>query len=383
MTILEESYKIIQHMRKHPPSYIGWITKLELIHLFQIAINIPLEQAANGNCQNITVIIENGARMTISDDSYGLPMNTLVHEDKLLMESLFTTFVTFDENPLKHSDQLLDTDYICDVGYVALNAFSKELLAENHHKGLVWRQCFSRGKTITSPTLLQTNYNDKSNGLTVCFTPDYDIFGDVEFDYDVLATRCKHLAFLIQGLRINLIDERAGQYQSDSFHSDKGVASLAEEMINRNANILPMVTGTVDMSLRRVSYDQDANPHEKIIRFRAEFAIQFTNSSNEKILSFCNTMYTLDFGTHVDGLRQGIQDFLKSHHKNEVNQKSQLGYVGIISIFHPCPYGKGNTIPIITDKQVFSETYKVVRSTLHKELDGSSSIIQQIMSTLD
>lgn len=248
----------------------------------------------------------------------------------------------------------------------------------------MWRQRYREGRVFSPPSLFRALQHDESDGLTITFTPDFDIFEDVQFDYDTLAKRCKHLAAFIQGLRINLIDERIGQYRSETFYSEDGLASLVTEMSKGRNVVSSIITGIADAPLSMgVRYDQAGNELEEIVRFRAEFAIQFTHSSEETVSSFCNTISTPEHGTHVEGLRQGIKDFLRTYSDDKVMKNAQLSYVGVISVFHPEPLYEGRVKLKILGSEILSAVREVVRNTLHQQLDNAHDVIQQSISTVD
>lgn len=102
----------VEHVRKRPGMYIGGVDQRGLHHLFHIALDTPLLQALNGDCRNITIMIENGEQLTVTYDGGGLTLTSIPNHDAPFMELAFTIFVPPSYDPLNRPDQLLGSNII-------------------------------------------------------------------------------------------------------------------------------------------------------------------------------------------------------------------------------------------------------------------------------
>ncbi|MEG0385378.1 MAG: ATP-binding protein, partial [Solibacillus sp.] len=272
----------LEAVRKRPGMYIGSTDSRGLHHLVFEIVDNAVDEALAGFGNHITVKIHEDNSITVRDFGRGMP--TGMHKmGKPTPEIIFTVLHAggkFGQGGYKTSGGLHG------VGSSVVNALSTFLEVTIHREGEIFRQRFENGgKPVTS---LDTIGKTKETGTLVHFLPDETIFSVTKYNYDTLAERLRESAFLLKGLKIELIDER-GEGKHEVFHYENGIEAFVS-YLNEEKDVL-----------HPVKYVEGL-----ISEIEVEFAFQFNDGYSETILSFVNNVRTKDGGTHETGAKAAL-----------------------------------------------------------------------------
>ena len=281
----------LEAVRKRPGMYIGSTSKSGLHHLVYEIVDNAIDEALAGYCHNITVRINEGDTITVSDDGRGIPVDIQAQTGKPALEVVFTILHAggkFGGGGYKVSGGLHG------VGASVVNALSEWLTVEVHKDGKIYGMKFARGHITEEMKVLG---DTDRTGTVVTFKPDPEMFDELVYDYNILHTRMREQAFLNAGLRIRTIDCREGREQSDEMCYEGGIREFVEDLNQKKDVLHPEViymAGTRDTSM-------------------AEIAMQYNDGYNEMILSFANNIHTPEGGMHEEGLKRALTRVLNKY----------------------------------------------------------------------
>ena len=281
----------LEAVRKRPGMYIGSTSSSGLHHLVYEIVDNSIDEALAGYCSQITVEINEGDTITVTDDGRGIPVDIQSQTGRPALEVVFSVLHAggkFGGGGYKVSGGLHG------VGASVVNALSEWLTVQVHKDGKIYEMKFSRG-AITQE--IKVVGDTDWNGTVVTFKPDAEIFEDTVYSYDTLHTRMREQAFLNAGLKIRTIDHRSGQEQEDEMCYAGGIREFVA-WINRNKD--PLHNDVIYMSGQR----EDS---------MAEIALQYNSSYNESILSFANNIHTPEGGMHEEGFKRALTNVLNAY----------------------------------------------------------------------
>jgi len=339
--------KDLEAVRKRPAMYIGDTGVAGLHHIVYEAVDNSIDEALAGFCKNITVVINKDGSITVEDDGRGIPVDIHLGENKPAVEVALTMLHAggkFDHKAYKVSGGLHG------VGISATNALSKWLEVEVKRNSKIYSQRYEKGKTVTA---LMEKLGQAETGTKITFLPDNEIFNDINFKYDILASRLRELAFLNKSLKIKIRDERDGK--QDEFYYEGGIVSFAEHL-NKNKTVL-------NPKIIYFLKEQD--------KIQVEVAMQYNDGYQENIHSFVNNINTIEGGTHLSGfqtaLTRSVNDYIK---KNKLNggklsgEDAREGLAAILNIKILEPQFEGQT----KTKLGNSEVKGLVDSVVYEKL---------------
>jgi len=281
----------LEAVRKRPGMYIGSTSASGLHHLVYEIVDNSIDEALAGYCTDITVTINPGDTITVTDNGRGIPVDVQAQTGRPALEVVFTVLHAggkFGGGGYKVSGGLHG------VGASVVNALSEWLTVQVHKDGKIYEMKFSRGN-ITQE--MQVIGDTDHTGTTVTFKPDPDMFDTLEYDYETLHTRMREQAFLNAGLRITISDARPGREQSEAMCYEGGIREFVT-YINRNKTPL----------------------HEEVIYLSgakgdstAEIAMQYNDGYNETLVSFANDIHTPEGGMHETGFKAALTRVLNAY----------------------------------------------------------------------
>ena len=281
----------LEAVRKRPGMYIGSTSSSGLHHLVYEIVDNSIDEALAGYCKNITVTINPGDSITVTDDGRGIPVDIQAQTGKPALEVVFTVLHAggkFGGGGYKVSGGLHG------VGASVVNALSEWLKVRVYKNGNIYEMKFARG--VITQEMKIVGKTDKT-GTEVTFQPDPEMFDTTEYDYEILHTRMREKAFLTAGLNISITDKRGEAVISDSMCYEGGIREFAT-WCNRNKTALHQ--DVIYMSGSK----GDAS---------AEIAIQYNDGYQEFMLSFANEVNTPEGGMHETGFKTALTRVLNNY----------------------------------------------------------------------
>jgi len=281
----------LEAVRKRPGMYIGSTSASGLHHLVYEIVDNSIDEALAGYCKHITVTINPGESITVTDDGRGIPVDIQQQTGKPALEVVFTVLHAggkFGGGGYKVSGGLHG------VGASVVNALSQWLTARVYKNGNIYEMKFARGHITQEMTVVGTT--DKT-GTEVTFQPDPEMFDDVVYSYETLHERMREEAFLNAGLSITITDAREEEIRTETMCYEGGIREFAS-WTNRHKTVIH--NDVIYMSGSK----GDAS---------AEIAIQYNDGYNESLQSFANDVRTPEGGMHETGFKTALTRVLNNY----------------------------------------------------------------------
>ena len=281
----------LEAVRKRPGMYIGSTSSSGLHHLVYEIVDNAIDEALAGYCTDITVTINEGNTITVTDNGRGIPVDIQPQTGRPALEVVYTVLHAggkFGGGGYKVSGGLHG------VGASVVNALSEWLVVQVYKNGHIYEMKFSRGDI--SQEMKIVGDTDRT-GTTVTFKPDPEMFDTLVYDYDILHTRMREQAFLNAGLRITITDARPGSEQGETMCYEGGIREYVT-YLNRNKTPLH----------QEVIYLSGAKGDST-----AEIALQYNDGYNETLVSFANDIHTPGGGMHETGFKAALTRVLNAY----------------------------------------------------------------------
>lgn len=365
----------LEAVRKRPAMYIGDISVKGLHHLVYEVIDNSIDEALAGYCSEIIVTINEGDTITVEDNGRGIPTDFHEKEQKSALEVVMTVLHAggkFNKESYKVSGGLHG------IGVSCVNGLSSHLKAEIHREGKIFVQEYSEGKPLSDIKVIgETN----KTGTIVTFTPDQTIFITKEYNFEILATRLRELAFLNKKLKLSITDKRVkkenGEYRHESFYSTEGLKEFVEFIDQTREKLI----------------DETIYIETKKNDVPVEIAMQYNTSFTENIHSYVNNINTIEGGTHLAGFRRGLTRTLKSYaEKSGMLTKLKFdisgddfreGLTAVISIKVQEPQFEGQTKTKLGNSEVTGSVDQAVSNLLTNYLEehpkDAKTIVQKVI----
>ena len=281
----------LEAVRKRPGMYIGSTSSSGLHHLVYEIVDNAIDEALAGYCKHITVTINPGDSITVTDDGRGIPVDIQPQTGRPALEVVYTVLHAggkFGGGGYKVSGGLHG------VGASVVNALSQWLQVRVHKNGNIYEMKFSRGAITQEMRIVGTTDH---TGTEVTFQPDPEMFDTLEYDYEILHERMREEAFLNAGLSITITDKRTEEGKTDSMCFEGGIREFVT-WANRNKTAI----------------------HEDVIYISgskgdasAEIAFQYNDGYNEFMMSFANDVRTPEGGMHETGFKTALTRVLNAY----------------------------------------------------------------------
>ena len=351
----------LEAVRRRPGMYIGSTDQRGLRHLIYEIMDNSVDEAMAGYCTCVNITIEEDGSVRVSDDGRGIPVDIHPTTGKPGLETVMTTLhagAKFDVGSYRVSGGLHG------VGASVVNGLSSHLRVEVRRDGHTYYQEFSQGKPITS--LLEGDATQEQ-GTTISFTPDPDIFPQIEYDFGALVQRFKEVAYLNRGLEVRFVSRWHTALRNGDdrryYYFDGGVASFVRNA-NREKGVLQQdpfyVLKTLDDTI-------------------VEAAIQYNDGYNESVFAFANCINTEEGGTHLTGFRSALtrvindyarkQKVLKDDQPNLSGEDVREGLCAVVSVKLTDPQFEGQTKTKLGNTEVRGIVESIVGEALSQYLE--------------
>jgi len=319
----------LEAVRKRPGMYIGSTSSRGLHHLVYEIVDNSIDEALAGYCNKIDITIHEDNSITVADNGRGIPVDIHPKMGKPAVEVALTVLHAggkFGGNGYKVSGGLHG------VGMSVVNALSEWLIVRVKRNGKIYEQSFARGKATSE---LKEVGKSKGTGTLISFKPDYLIFEDLIYDFDILAHHLREQSFLNKGVKITLTDERTDR--SEVFLHDGGIIDFVK-YANKNKDVL---------------HSKPIYFHQIKDEVEVEICLQYHDGYTENIFSYTNNIRTTEGGTHEIGFKTAltrvINDYarkanlLKDNETNLTGEDIREGLTAVISVKVREPQFEGQT----------------------------------------
>jgi DNA gyrase subunit B len=321
----------LEAVRKRPGMYIGDTTARGLHHLVYEIVDNSIDEAGMGYCKSVLVKINADGSCSVVDDGRGIPVGMHPTEGIPAVEVVFAVLHAGGKFEHNSGSAYKVSGGLHGVGASVVNALSEWLEVEVSRDGKVHHMEFERGKKASALKVIGSR---AKTGTKVTFKPDKEIFPEVEFKYDVLASRLRELAYLNEGLQIIIEDERSGK--RDEFKYTQGLIEFVAHLNDGKNVITPII------------YFKKEEPASGLV---LEVAMQYNDGYNETLLSFANTIHTHEGGTHFSGFKTALTGSINRHadksnwvkDSRPTGDDVREGLTAIISVKVPEPQFEGQT----------------------------------------
>ena len=346
----------LEAVRKRPAMYIGDISSKGLHHLVYEVVDNSIDEALAGYCDHIEVTINEDNSITVQDNGRGIPVDYHEKEKKSALEVVMTVLHAggkFDKGSYKVSGGLHG------VGVSCVNALSTHMTTQVFRNGKIYQQEYSCGHPLYSVKEVGTT---DITGTRQQFWPDGTIFTETVYNYDILATRMRELAYLNAGIKISLTDLRVkdeeGNAKKEIFYSEEGLKEFVRYVDSSREHFMNDVI--------YINTEKQGTP--------VEVAIMYNTSYNENVHSYVNNINTIEGGTHLAGFRRALTRTLKKYaEENKMLEKAKVeiagddfreGLTAVISIKVAEPQFEGQTKTKLGNNEVMGAVDQAVGEAL-------------------
>ena len=356
----------LEAVRKRPGMYIGSTSESGLHHLVYEIVDNSIDEALAGFCDEITVTINEGDTITVTDNGRGIPVDIQPQTGLPALEVVFTVLHAggkFGGGGYKVSGGLHG------VGASVVNALSEWLEVQVHKNGQIYEMKFSRGN-ITQP--MQVVGPTDRTGTVVTFKPDPEMFDVTAYSYDIIHTRMQQQAFLNAGLKISTFDKRQGREESDSMCYEGGIREYVT-WLNQNKTTIQD-----DVIYMRGMKDDSS----------VEVALQYNDGYSETIVSFANDVRTPEGGMHEEGFKRALTTVLNAYGKKAniikgddkvSGEDCREGITCVISVKLTEAQFEGQTKAKLGNASIRTLTASVVSEKLEEYLEENPKVARLIL----
>ncbi len=366
----------LEPVRKRPGMYIGSTGPRGLHHLVYEVVDNSVDEALAGHCDHIEIVLQADGSALISDNGRGIPTDIHPTTGKSALETVLTVLHAggkFGSGGYKVSGGLHG------VGISVVNALSEWVNVTVYRDGREYNQRFEKGVSKGElETKKQTGKTSKK-GTTICFKPDKTIFsGGIEFEYALLSSRLRELAYLNGGVKIVFRDERNklsdGSFKEEIYLYQGGIKEYVEYMNAEKESIHPEII-YVDSQKENVY---------------VEAALQWCSDVySDNILGFANNIRTIDGGTHIEGLKTVLTRTFnnlakkrgkrKDIEKNLAGENIREGLTVVLSVKVPDPEFEGQTKTKLGNTEVRGIVDSLIGEALTKYMEFNPGILDLIL----
>ncbi len=360
--------KGLEAVRRRPAMYIGDVGQRGLHHLVYEVVDNSVDEAMAGFCDHIWVEINEDGSVTVTDNGRGIPVEP---HPEMKISALEVVMTTLHAGGKFSHDNYKVSGGLHGVGVSVVNALSEWCWVEVARDGHTWRQEYDRGAPRGK---VHKNGAKKKTGTKTCFLPDHEIFPRREIKFDIIASRLRELAFLNQGLTLDLKDHNTGK--DVRFYYKGGLASFVE-YLNENKTVL---------FKKPIHFQKERDDVD------VEVAIQYNDGYAESIHSYVNNINTIEGGTHLTGFRTALTRTINYYAtKNNLLKKESISFLGddsregltaVVSVKVRDPQFEGQTKTKLGNSEVRGIVESITNEYLGAYLEENPPVAKKIVDKL-
>jgi len=371
----------LEPVRKRPGMYIGGSDENSMHHLVSEILDNSMDEAVAGYATRIEISVEDGNRITIKDNGRGIPVDKHPKfPNKSALEVIFSTLHAGG----KFSGKVYNTSGgLHGVGSSVVNALSSELIVQVERDKEIYEQKYSRGKTVTK---LKKIGKTKTHGTTISFIPDTEIFGTkAKFRPKTIYKLARSKAYLYKGVEIKW------RVDPELIKDIKNEEIPEEEIIRFPNGILDYLYSLNEGATAVTPKAFYGNIEFPDNHGHCEFAISWTEEEREGFISsYCNTIPTIEGGTHVQGLRYALSKALKNYADMTNNKRASIitpedifsSATILLSVFIRDPHFQGQTKEKLTSSHAIKLVDNAVKDNFEHWLTGSTASSNKLIEYL-
>ena len=356
----------LEHVRERSGMYIGNRGLGGLHHLVSEVVDNSIDEVMAGHATTVQVTVNPDGSITVADDGRGIPVDVDPNIGKSALEGVMTMLKyggKFDNKAYKTSAGLHG------IGVKAVNFLSEWCEVEVRRGGHAYQQEYERGKPTSPVTRVGTA---QGTGTKTTFKPDYQMFGDLKFDYNMLYKRLQELAFLNRGVKIVFKDLRNNQGETFQYHD--GIVEFVR-YLNRASEAIHSDVVYI-------------NGHNEETTVQVEVAFQYCTEYTENVHCYANNINTVDGGTHIIGFRTALTRTLNAYGKKEnifkdivpTGEDLREGLTAIVSVRLAGPQFESQTKVKLTNPDVEGVVNSIVGDFLAKYLEEHPKTAKQMIA---
>ena len=374
----------LEAVRKRPGMYIGTTASAGLHHLVWEIVDNSIDEALAGFCDRIIVTINKGDTITVDDNGRGVPVDIVAKSGLSGVETVFT--ILHAGGKFGETGGYKVSGGLHGVGASVVNALSEWLEVTVKKNGKVHYIKFGRGGKPLQHLEVIGDCDPNESGTVVTFKPDDTIFTETTtYNYDIICDHLKQMAYLNKGVKIIVEDDRVSPKLSETYCFEGGIKEYVQSI---NFNKRPIMEDVIYCE-GRGKYIAGGEDKGHIY---CEVAMQYNESYNPTIFSFCNNIHTHEGGTHEEGFRLAMRRVMNDYaRKAKILKDGQddletsdilEGLTAIISIKHPNPQYEGQTKTKLGNSEVRKIVSQVVGDSLERFLMENPKVAENIIQKL-
>ncbi len=363
-------------VRKRPGMYIGGTGKDGYHHLLWEVVDNSIDEVINKHASKVEVTLhKDGKSATVEDNGRGIPVDTMAKFKKSALEVIFTTL--HSGGKFERGKSYAVSGGLHGVGAAVVNALSSEMTVTVKRDGERYEMAFARG---LAQGKLKKLGGARGTGTTVTFRPDDDVFGGkLKFDPDLIAERLESKSYLHGGLEIVLTDQTTSPPKTVTFVHPQGIAEYLPKLVSDRKKEPVPPGGAVFYLEKR---DDDA-------QLGVELALQWTESPDDLIKTYVNSVPTPDGGTHDTGLRSAIvkavRNYISTHKLDPkgvtlTSEDIREGVVAVLSTYVHDPQFQSQTKNRLNNPEVAAQVEGLVRPALENYLNQNPNWAQAVVA---
>ena len=366
----------LEPVRKRPGMYIGGTGKDGYHHLLWEVVDNSIDEVINKHATKVEVTLhKDGKSCTVEDNGRGIPVDTMSKFKKSALEVIFTTL--HSGGKFERGKSYAVSGGLHGVGAAVVNALSSELVAQVKRDGERFEMTFARGE---SKGKLKKLGPARGTGTIITFHPDDEVFGGkLKFDPEQIAERLEAKSYLHGGLEILFHDETASPVMTHRFLHPQGIAEYLPKLVTDRAKTpVPPSGGVFYMSKR-----------DETEELGLEVALQWTESPDDLIKTYVNSVPTPDGGTHDAGLRaaivKAIRNYIATHKLDPKGvtltaEDIREGVVAVLSTYVHDPQFQSQTKNRLNNPEAAAQVEALVRPALENYLNENPNWAQAVIA---